>query len=106
MKVLILTDEAYKQVAASLKRPARNGPKLPDAEELHRLARAGETPEAFALARERSEAVNAARVQMREQMHELILAADAVGIGPGKLSQWSGYTDRHINTLTRGRSDR
>jgi hypothetical protein len=103
MKVLILPDDRYNEVLRVLG-PAAPGHGLPDldAEKLHRLARNSGVPEQFQVARERAEAAEAARVQMRDAMHDLILAADRLGIGPSKLAEWSGYTTRRIHQLTRG----
>jgi hypothetical protein len=109
MKVLILTEERYATLMAleqaeGLGKPkaARKMPvKLPDAKELHAMARNGGEPEQFTAAREKLEALGVASDQIRGLLHELIAQADEVGVPPGALARWSGYTPRRIHQLTR-----
>jgi hypothetical protein len=75
--------------------------KLPDAKELHAMARNGGEPEQFTAAREKLEALGVASDQIRGLLHELIAQADEVGVPPGALARWSGYTPRRIHQLTR-----
>ena len=98
MKVLILTDEQYAEVA-KIAPPVKMKLKLPRAQELHRMARNGSAPDAFALARERMEAATDAAETTRAQMHKLITEADDLGVKTGALARWSGYTDRRIHQI-------
>ena len=107
MKVLILTEDRYAAIlkaldasdARDLIGTANAVSELPEARELHALARNGGEPEAFTQARERFEAVGFASDRIREQLHELILAAHAVGVPSGKLTAWSGYHPRRIHQI-------
>lgn len=96
MKTLILTDEAYAKLIqvprAKVLLLARFDHDLPEAEALHRMARAGETPEVFELQRSRMEAVSDATEAMRETMHGLIRDAHTRGVGVTWLARWSGYS--------------
>jgi hypothetical protein len=108
VKILILTDERYQEIygvlatagAHDLLEGVNAPPKLPKARELHELARNGGEPEAFAQTRERQEAVGFASDRVREQLHKLILDAYALGVPPGKLAKWSGYSPRRIHQIT------
>ena len=72
---------------------------LPPTTELHRLARSTLEPPAFTEARERLEAAAAELEAARARMHELLAAADAVGVKPGALQRWSGYSPGRIYQL-------
>lgn len=108
MKVLILTDERYDALSALWERSEgeplsgkRRVIKLPGAKTLHAMARNGGEPDEFTRAREQLEAVGTASDQIRDRMHALIKEADEVGVPPGALARWSGYTPRRIHQLTR-----
>jgi hypothetical protein len=68
---------------------------LPDAEELHRMARAKQTPELFVALRDRLAAATDARATQREQLHHVMRVAHGLGVGPAVLSRWSGYDPTH-----------
>lgn len=99
MKVVILTDETYAAVAGKL--PKLAPLKLPSPAELNKLGRNGGEPEAFTRLREQAEAIGDAQEQIREQMHSLLAQADAVGVKPGALARWSGYSARRVHQITR-----
>lgn len=72
---------------------------LPSAQELTRMARNGLEPEAFAQARAELEAARAELEAARGRLHELLAAADSVGVKPGALQRWSGYGPARIYQL-------
>lgn len=109
MKILILTDEQWAGLRSALTPeqrklllPGKPNGKLPGAVELNQMARNGDEPPAFTRLREEQEAVNDAQDQIRERMHALISEADAVGVKPGALAAWSGYTPRRVHQIARG----
>ena len=73
--------------------------KLPNAAELHRMARAKELPEPFAETRLRLERANDAVAEERAALHELIREAHTQGVGPAVLARWSGYDPSRIYQL-------
>lgn len=99
MKVLILADADFKALGY---KPKKQNGKLPNARDLNQMARNGETPEAFETARLQLEAVNDAAEAIRDRMHTLIGEADAVGVKPGALAAWSGYSARRVHQIARG----
>lgn len=108
MKVLILDDASYKTVVDELKAAGTSLPrtkplKLPSPQEMTALARNGGEPEPFARLREQTEAISDAQEQVREQLHSLLRQADAVGVKPGALARWSGYSDRRVHQITRAK---
>lgn len=100
MKVLILPDAEFK--ALGVKPKNGKAAKLPSARDLNAMARNGETPEAFETARLQLEAVTDAADQIRDRMHALISEADAVGVKPGAIARWSGYSARRVHQIARG----
>jgi hypothetical protein len=70
--------------------------KLPEAADLHAMARAGDMPSAFADARERLDETNETLAQIREELHDLIVEAYRLGVGPTVLARWSGYDPSRI----------
>lgn len=69
---------------------------LPNAAELHRMARAGDMPQEFAELREQRDEANRLLAVNREALHELIREAHRQGVGPAVLARWSGYDPSRI----------
>lgn len=78
---------------------AMKPPELPDAPELHRLARQNETPETFRLAAEQMEAAQSAAADTREQLHGMIRTANEYGVRPYVLARWTGYSRERIRQI-------
>jgi len=109
MKTLVLSDAAYERLLevdpAVAQALTSQAPALPEAIELHRMARAGETPELFDLARSRLEATSDAHSDMREVMHELIFRAYELGVQQYVLARWTGYSKQRIAQILSGESN-
>lgn len=104
MKTLILRDETHAGLlrlpgARALLDVGTRPEPLPEPKELHALARSGGAPEAFALQRQRMEAISDAQDDVRERMHALIREAHARGVGPAWLARWSGYDPSHVYAI-------
>lgn len=69
---------------------------LPNAAELHRMARAGALPTAFAETTEALAAATDVLAQERAALHDLIREAHKLGVGPAVLARWSGYDPSRI----------
>jgi hypothetical protein len=69
---------------------------LPDAAELHRMARASEVPPDFQSARRLLNEAAAIEEERRTAMHDLIREAHRLGVGPATLARWSGYDPSRI----------
>lgn len=69
---------------------------LPEAADLHRMARAGDMPSAFADVRDRLDETNEQLAQIREELHDLIREAYRLGVGPTVLARWSSYDPSRI----------
>jgi hypothetical protein len=69
---------------------------LPNAAELHRMARAGTVPGAFFDATEDRRRLNDELAQTRATLHDLIREAHKQGVGPAVLARWSGYDPSRI----------
>lgn len=63
------------------------------------MVKAGETPEVFALTRERVDAASEAATLLRERLHKLILEAQALGVKSAPLVEWSGYSRRRVHQI-------
>ena len=101
MKVLLLSDEDYAAIGKKLPKPAPL--KLPAAEELHDMARAGQVPPAFTAALDRIDASTQALGESREQLYQLIRSARRVGVKTGALVDWTGYSARHVLDIGEGK---
>lgn len=77
-------------------RKVTGGSLLLSAAELHKMARSGALPGAFAERRKSLKAANDAASQEREAMHDLIREAHRQGVGPAVLARWSGYDPSRI----------
>ena len=77
-------------------------PQLPEAEELHRMARSSALPTAFASTREQLETAIDHVAKHRGDMHYLIRAAHRQGVGPAVLARWSGYAPARIYQILDG----
>jgi hypothetical protein len=69
---------------------------LPNAAELHKMARAGALPQSFADQRERLEQAHDVVATERAALHDLIREAHEQGVGPAVLARWSGYDPSRI----------
>jgi hypothetical protein len=67
-----------------------------NAETLHQKARAGETPREFQKARTQLDDAAAKVEERRDVLHDLILAAHRLGVGPAALARWSGYDPSRV----------
>lgn len=106
MKTLVLSDEVFAELlAASEGTPlgdrlrSAGALELPGHVELHRMARSGETPDAFTLARLRLEAMDDGREAMKEALHDLIHAAYSDGVTGAVLARWSGYSRTRVHQI-------
>jgi hypothetical protein len=75
-----------------------------NAETLHQKARAGETPREFQRARTQLDDAAAKVEERRDVLHDLILAAHRLGVGPAALARWSGYDPSRVYQIL-NRSD-
>jgi hypothetical protein len=62
-----------------------------------------EVPEAFAMRRDRIEALERLLGSERDAMRQLVREAHAAGVQASTLARWSGYTHRWIQQLVEGR---
>jgi metal-dependent HD superfamily phosphatase/phosphodiesterase len=69
---------------------------LPNAAELHLMARAGRQPDVFADVRQRMKDAESIVAIERAMLHDLIREAHRQGVGPAVLARWSGYDPSRI----------
>jgi hypothetical protein len=111
MKTLILSDQAWSDLTGALDEStlarllAADMAELPGAEELHRLARAKQTPKLFELLRDQLAAATDAQATQREKLHLVMREAYKQGVGPAVLSRWSGYDPTHTYEILNRREN-
>lgn len=90
--------------------PSTPRPALPRGAKLHEHVRASvprkgnHPPEAFAVTRERLDALEKAKANETIAMQELLRIAFAQGVPVSTLARWSGYTPRWVGIIVDGES--